>query len=69
HLCLHLHWARPRRNLPHNLRRHPARAQKARLDAASPPLHVRLYVHLHWTRPPRNLPHNLRRYPAQTQKV
>lgn len=29
-LCLHLHWERPRRNLPPNLRRHPARAQKVR---------------------------------------
>ncbi|CAB1104792.1 unnamed protein product [Ectocarpus sp. CCAP 1310/34] len=28
-LRLHLHWARPRRNLPHNLRSHPTRAQKA----------------------------------------
>ncbi|CAN0182249.1 unnamed protein product, partial [Ectocarpus fasciculatus] len=59
HPPLHLHWARPRRNLPHNLRRHPARAQQR----------PRLRLRLHWVRPRRHLPYNLRRHPARAQKV
>ncbi|CAM9651781.1 unnamed protein product [Ectocarpus sp. 8 AP-2014] len=62
-LRLHLHWARPRRNLPLNLRRHLARAHERRRP------HLRPRLHLHWARPRRDLPHNLRRHPARAQKL
>ncbi|CAN0126125.1 unnamed protein product [Ectocarpus sp. 6 AP-2014] len=65
---LYLHWARPRRNLPLNLRRHLAQAQK-RLDAAFPRPHLRPRLHLHWARPRRDLPYNLRNHPARAQKL
>ncbi|CAM9756982.1 unnamed protein product [Ectocarpus sp. 8 AP-2014] len=60
-LRLHLHWARPRRNLPLNLRRYLARAQERP--------HLRPRLHLHWARPRRDLPHNLRNHPARAPKL